>query len=377
MLAGVLLIANAVSRPLEDHGPDGGTYEALGYNAATHGGVFSCGHFSHSYWSPGWVVTIASLYKIAGRNPILIRIFLIVLAMVTGAMIYIIAREVVGRWAAVAAVVLFLFSKLVFRFTAYYQYEVVLTLLVTLIGLLFLGHRAGSNPSDRRFSIRILVAGLLMGIAALVSSRVLILVPLLLVCTGIQGGMRRATTAAVLFSVGLLVVLVPWTIRNYRCFGEVIITTSNAGINLYIGNNASSTGGYFLAPKEQRPNHALHDSRPWVREALDYMSTHRLQTLGRSVEKGLRYWNPHYGDQILLLLLFVIGWVRYLRARPRTVNAEVLWILAVPFVLMALHMVFFVQVRFFLPAMPFVAIVAGAGLFGWRANAAERAVGAV
>jgi hypothetical protein len=214
--------------------------------------------------------------------------------------------------------------------------------------------------------VRSVAAGVLMGAGAVVSPRVLVFVPLVAVAA--LFGSRRAslrTTAGVV--VGLAVVLVPWTARNYRCFGEVIITTSNGGINLYIANNERATGGYYLPPKGVRPDHFLTDSKAWTREALDYIRRHPARTMARMAVKAARFWNPHFGDQFLVVLLVVVGWLRLWRRRPRLVP-ETAWVFAAPFVMMLVHMVFFVQPRYMIPVLPFVCVVAGAGVGGWRSD---------
>lgn len=361
-LAAIVLLANSLSAPLGYAGPDGETYEGGGWKAAT-SGVFACGNFGRAFWSPGWIATIAFVYKVVGHHPQAVRVFLVVLALVTTLLTYYIARALAGHRAALAAALLFPFSKLVFRYTTFYQYEVLLALLVTACGFLLLHFRSSRNTGAL---VRFAIAGFLMGWGALVSPRVLILLPLIALLLFRRNGQRPAIVGLAMLFVGMAVVLVPWTIRNYRCYNDVIITTTNGGINLHIGNNEHSTGGYHMPRPEERPPHHLADSPSWRREALRYMAAHPAQTVGRAVVKALRFWNPHYGDQFLVALLFVIGWGRFVRWKGKRADAERSWVLLVPFVMMAVHMIFFVQPRYMIPVLPFVCVVAGAGAFGWK-----------
>ena len=68
----------------------------------------------------------------------------------------------------------------------------------------------------------------------------------------------------------------------------------------------------------------------------------------------------------MVALLFVIGWGRFVRWKGKGADAERTWVLLVPFVMMAVHMIFFVQPRYMIPVLPFVCVVAGAGAFGWK-----------
>ena len=47
--------------------------------------------------------------------------------------------------------------------------------------------------------------------------------------------------------VGLLVVILPFTLRNRIAGDDWVFISSNGGINLFIGNNPLATGG-FQAP---------------------------------------------------------------------------------------------------------------------------------
>jgi len=359
-LAAVLLTIHAWNAPLESAGPDGKKYEAMGWAAAEAPSLFACGNFHHAYWTPGWIATIGAIYRVAGRHPLVIRLILIAVALVTAWLVSRSARRLSGARASVFAPALFLFSTLLFRYTTYYQYEVLLAGLTALCAaVLFRGARDVGM-------VRGVAAGVLLGAAAVVSPRVLVFIPLIAVAAFV--GSRRAslrTTAGVV--VGLAVVLAPWTARNYRCFGEVIVTTSNGGINLYIANNEHATGGYYLPPDDVRPAHPLTDSGAWAREAFEYVRRHPVQTAARTLVKAARFWNPHFGDQFLVALLLVAGWVRFRRGRPR-VTPETAWVLAAPFAMMLVHMVFFFQPRYMIPVLPFVCVVAGAGVGGWRSD---------
>jgi hypothetical protein len=128
-----------------------------------------------------------------------------------------------------------------------------------------------------------------------------------------------------------------------------------------------------MPPEGVRPDYALHENQAWLAEAGRYIAAHPLQTLGRSLAKGLTFWNPHYGEQFLLLIGFVLGWVRLIRGRRRLhMSPALVWVLAAPFVMTLVHMAFFVQPRYMIPVLPMVCIVAGAGFCGWLKDGHKR-----
>ncbi len=367
----VLLFIHAATKPFEYGGPDGLKYERFGFEASESGNIFKCGNFGHAYWSPGWITTVAVMYRLFGRQYMAIRIFLILAALATAFLVYRTAYRLAGGRAAVVAPALFLYSSLVFRFTCYYQYELPLAFLTfSSFAVLFIfnGTVPDAVKKEESFSPgtvwRTLSAGVLIGLAAMYSPRVLIVIVVFGFCFYSRGRFPYLVKALPVFIVGIFIVLAPWGVRNYRCFGEPIFTASNGGINLYIGNNPYATGGYYLPPAETRPQYRNHESGKWFKEAIRYMYRRPGRTITRSILKGLAFWNPHYGDQVVVLCAFIAGLIRMKRGRIRFSRYDILWIVLLPFSLMLVHMVFFVQPRYILPVLPSLAVIGGIGLGG-------------
>ena len=401
-VACIFLMVRALGEPDDRLGPDGVKYEKLGYEVSTSEALLGCGNFEHAYWSPGWATNVAIVYRLFGRRVTAVRLFLVLTALATAFLVYLVARRTAGRRAAAVAPAFFLFSSLVFRFTGYYQYEIPLAFLTfSSLSLLLLSgggrvlvretcaaasldedkqalawntalkgnlyRRAGEANEDLSGAgaMRILAAGILLGLASMYSPRVLVTVFIAGGCFYLRGRLALVAKGLLLLAAGILIVLAPWTIRNYRCFGELIPTTTNGGVNLYIGNNPHSTGGYSFPPAEARPEHEVWESGKWLGEAIEYIRLHPWRTAGRSIVKGLVFWNPHYGDQVVILLAFVGGLVRIRKRRIPRRGCGFFWLTALPFAFMLVHMAFFVQPRYMLPALPAVAVIAGIGLFGF------------
>lgn len=371
IFAFALLVIHAATKPFEHGGPDGLKYERFGFEASESGNIFKCGNFGHAYWSPGWITTIAGIYRIFGRQYIAIRIFLILTALATAFLVHRTAYRLAGRRAAVVAPALFLYSNLTFRFTCFYQYEMPLAFLTFssfAVLFVFVGKVPGAVNAGEAFSFstvwRTLGAGILIGLSAMYSPRVLIVIVVFGLCFYSRGRLPLLARALPVFVIGIFIVLAPWGARNHRCFGEWIFTTSNGGINLYIGNNPDATGGYHLPPEEARPHHENHESGKWLSEALRYMYRHPSRTFKMSIVKGLVFWNPHYGDQVIVLLAFIAGLIRMKRGRVRFSRYGILWVVLLPFSLMLVHMIFFVQPRYILPVLSSLAVIGGIGLGG-------------
>ncbi len=66
-----------------------------------------------------------------------------------------------------------------------------------------------------------------------------------------RGGLesfRDPVASAALLVLGVLFGVLPATVHNLRAEGDFVLITSNAGVNLYIGNNSRSRG-YFVVPE--------------------------------------------------------------------------------------------------------------------------------
>ena len=124
-----------------------------------------------------------------------------------------------------------------------------------------------------------------------------------------EAGHRRIAFAAC-FLVGLCLILAPVAARNYVLSGEIHLTTSQLGPNLYIGNHKGATGTYVplrwgrgssqferddavqLAEREsgQKLN-ARQTSQYWQKRAIDYVLTEPADWLRVTGLKFALLWN--------------------------------------------------------------------------------------
>ncbi|HEX4959929.1 MAG TPA: glycosyltransferase family 39 protein [Thermoanaerobaculia bacterium] len=126
-------------------------------------------------------------------------------------------------------------------------------------------------------------AGLLLGVLALLRENALLLVPFLLPLAWSREGRGRALLRrGGALVAGLLLALLPVALRNGFVGGDFLPTTSQGGVNFYIGNNPQADGTYQpIVPGKQIP--ALERREP-VRIAE--------QAAGRRLTAGevSRYW---------------------------------------------------------------------------------------
>lgn len=181
--------------------------------------------------------------------------------------------------AALFAAVLFTFNT----FASLYMNETLFSFLFTalLICLLQWQHdvvsmqdrRSGwwSLMKDQRLAF-CLLAGILFGLATLTRSAMLAFLPLMLVWMGFmaaighpQQGQRQPTLFkygrmmgyALLFVLGVLLMLAPWTIRNCRAYERCILVETGLSYNLWAFNEPIEDQATIFRTLDQIPDPAL------------------------------------------------------------------------------------------------------------------------
>jgi len=197
---------------------------------------------------PGYPYFLAGVYWLTGRSFLALRLFQMTLGLVSCLLAHELARSLAGRTAGLTAAA-FLAAGWPFIF---YEGELQEPVLLVLLGLAFLLalQRWASQPAPWRAAL----GGLLAGLFALVRANMLAFVPLaalwMLWAAHRRGAsMMRGGLSAAALLLGVLVAIAPATLRNRAVSGEPVLISSNAAINLYIGNNPRSDGYSALIPE--------------------------------------------------------------------------------------------------------------------------------
>ncbi len=187
--------------------------------------------------------------------------------------------------------------------------------LVTLLIILFLW---AAIQVMRKTTMRYyLCAGVLLGLLAIARPNFVLFIPPALIWFFYHGKIARFPRRKLFTSccAFLLCTLLPISItagRNLIAGNDFVLVSSNAGINLYIGNNPHSTG-YALALEKEYPKFGSAFDYPeivrhveriagremkhsevsayFVGEALTYMRKHPWITLKRIMKKGVLFFS--------------------------------------------------------------------------------------
>jgi tetratricopeptide (TPR) repeat protein len=238
-----------------------------------------------AFWvDPLYAYVLGILYAIGGRDLLIARLVNIAFGLGTAAVIWQTALRVWGsRTAAAIAAVLFLGFVPAILFEGQIEKTALTVLLLSAAAYLFL---VGTPRA-------IAAAGAVAGLAALARGNALAFVPLGAAVLALgwdreRGDALTATRRARLVRAGVfLATAVPVvalaTLHNYAATGELVPTTTNLGINLYLGNHTGNLYGYYDAPE------FLHPSTET--EIPDFRAEARRRTGRTFTDNELsRYW---------------------------------------------------------------------------------------
>lgn len=195
-------------------------------------------------FSPLPVYVMALIYKLFSPDVYYIRILNIVLGVLTCLFIGLCARDLGGNRGGLAAA---LIAALYKPFILYSIVPLKTSLSVLMMAILvFLLLKVLTRPTAPCTAL----LGVFAALAINVRSNYAALIPVFLTAIGwtglrIRGPKPRLSQFLLAFCGGLFLVMAPFAVRNYQVTNEFIFSTTQAGFNLYLGNNPDSPIPYY------------------------------------------------------------------------------------------------------------------------------------
>jgi 4-amino-4-deoxy-L-arabinose transferase-like glycosyltransferase len=309
---------------------------------------------------PGYPLFLAGLFALFGNSLRAVVLAQAILSTGTIALAYALARRA-GPAAGLLAAALVAVDPLTIGFSAAILSEMPFTL--CLLAALW----ACLRFHDTRHPLWWIVLGLLWGAAVyLRASALWLIIPLAVWTAG-----PRHLPGALLAVALAFATLLPWWIRN----GQGIRLTSMEGISLYESVYAQANGGpkqdTLVLPPEMQPLDEWQRDAAWNRRAWTEIRQHPARILALVPVKIARTWSPWMNAaeasnrwlQAAMMLwhipLFFLAAVGIFSARlPGRMKA----LLLLPVLYFtALHSLFLGSVRYRVPLMPLVCVLAAAG----------------
>jgi tetratricopeptide (TPR) repeat protein len=343
------------------------------------------------YQAPLYPYFLGVIYRAAGRSLMLVRLVQALIGSCSCVLAALAARRLFSAHAGqVAGLMLALYAPAIF-FDGLLQKSVLDVFFVCLVLWLIAEIITRSRP------VAWLALGLALGCLSLTRENALVFIVVVLAWAVMRFGVR----SAVVFAIGVLVVLLPVAARNSIAGGGFYLTTSQFGPNFFIGNHAGADGTYQSlrygrgSPEYERQDavemaeYALHRSLTpaevssyWTSRAVSFITSDPVawfKLMGRKVallfnatemvdtedqatyaewSVVLRVFGPvtHFG---VLAPLSFIGILTAWRDRSRF---GILFALAIAY--SASVLLFYVFARYRYPLVPILILFAAAGLTG-------------
>lgn len=216
--------ALAFAHPLYED--DASQYDQAGWNIASRNG-FSLSQsqpFTPTMSrEPLYPFFLAVIYKIFGHNHSSVRLFQIIIFCLTCLLVYDLAKETFDERIAKYSAFLTALSPTLANYASYLLTETIFTFLLCLTVLLL------TKSMKKRLTGYFFISGITLGLsiickAALLPFFIIAALGIFLSDKNYADLLRRQAIHAIVFILGILIVVTPWSLRNHHIFGTYQIS---------------------------------------------------------------------------------------------------------------------------------------------------------
>ena len=212
------------------------------------------------YRAPLYPYLLALWMKIFGDGLWPIRLMQAFVGGLTAGLTFLIGTKAFGRKVGIIAGVL----ATLYGTLAYYETELLIEVIAVPLGLwaVYLAMEEASEPTPR--NLRWFGVGVVVGLFAIARPNILLVVPAFwwwawpAGTTAHPSGLLSRVKAPLILSLGVLLPIIPVTVRNYVVAQDPVLISYQGGINLWLGNNPQADGLTM-----QMPEVTLDESVEW------------------------------------------------------------------------------------------------------------------
>ncbi|HEU4841024.1 MAG TPA: glycosyltransferase family 39 protein [Ilumatobacteraceae bacterium] len=357
-----------------------------------------------AYYPIGYPAILAALFFVVGHTPVpddyMMAVNVLHVAVGTASVVlaYLVGRALFGERGGLAgAALVAVFPNLVYQVTSIQLETMYIFWCLAAVAILVTHDWSRGLPSTRR----LVAFGAVLGVSVLIRPFSIWFVVALFAGAVVAGaGWRRSVRAALIPLGVVLLMMVPWTIRNAVRLDAFVPTSTNTGDTLCLDRSMDATGGFRWADHEGCADPDLpevernsENTRMAVRWVLDHPAreveqiVRRTKLIFASDTDGITAVNTLGGGAVMadstadvLEVLANAGWlvicllatagVVILLARRRHEPATAIVLVSLAS-LIVIPMLLWGNPRFHLPFSPFLAILAG-GAIGTLLDALRR-----
>lgn len=280
----------------------------------------------YSWRAPAHPFLLAAIYHVFGYDHTAPLIIQALIGAATAVVVYDLGRHLHPASAFLAGGLVAVYGPLI-RATSTLSTEPLFILLtVTAVHQLTLSERLQLESTHLRYRLCIVLCGILIAAAALTRPVGLVLLP---VQVGIWYWRARAVSGrgsgwfgrSLWLSLGVVVLIAPWTLRNYRVHDALVPISTHGGF--IFAHSKTSDPDWRKKEQawridrevfERMPTEIVRD-RYWIQQGLDYIRTnpaHYVQLVGECLLRFWYFFEPQYNFWFMSVLPFCLaGVVRY------------------------------------------------------------------
>lgn len=342
-------------------------YEAIATNLEHGNGYSGYRPGPTAYEEPVYPALVGLTYRVFGHSHRAVYVVQVLLALLSGYLVYRIGIILLGsRFLSTLAVGMMAIYLPMIRSTMDVMTEITFATLLALSIFLLL-KALGSNNIGK-----FLICGLVTGATVLCRSITLVMpVALFLMLLLYPRQNKRVVISFIAFCLGMMVVITPWTIRNYLAFHAFVPVVTKSNYVLWEGTygeggSVANTGGVppFVQRFRDRHPTEIQEYRFFGHEVVRNVKSHPLRYIGLAPIKFVRLWlgllygvtyKSLYVQAMVHLILLVFAGLSIGVIKNRAPLAFILLVLGV---ITLGHMATMSSVRFSIPLMPYVFLMA-------------------
>ena len=354
--------------------PDSARYDRIASELLTGNG------FSSASTAPLYPIFLSFIYRFFGHSFLMVRIIQSVIGSASILMIYLIARETFSEKAGLIAGSISAVYPFFIFFTGLLLTE---TLFIFLLLCLIFFLRKMTIRLQWNYAV---CTGIFAGLSILIKPVMLyfLLFALIIVMAVYRDRRKKLLINAILVLIITGSILMPWAWSNHKRTGEFIFLTTSGGLTFYESNNPLADGGpgleKIVRTEEMENMNEIELDKHFKQQAILFIKNNPRRFIELAVIKLRRFWSPvpnagsyrsmkyklisifSFCPVILLAVWGMIAWRK---------QWKYLLFLYLPVVFFGLlHMVMLGSVRYRIPVMPFMIVLAAGGISNllWREN---------
>jgi len=174
-----------------------------------------------------------------GKNYLLVELSQAVLGAFSAILTALIARRLISQAVGIISGLLFAVYP-IYAYWCALPHQLILDIFLIELSI----YLAMVSVEKKKFGYHLL-AGLVMGLSALSKSFYLSFVPIYIIWLWQKPRTKSLIYIATIWLLSAVIIILPWAIRNYKVFSELIPLTTNGGANLWYGNNPFASGALY------------------------------------------------------------------------------------------------------------------------------------